>query len=286
MDENGITKNGGATMGFDAEKVLEHGFCVVQDIVSEQDITNLLARAETITAEADLTKAGVFTTDDQKRHSDEYFIRSAHNISCFWEEGADRSKTQNAEINKIGHALHYQDSVFTEFSRNSQFGDYGEALGLAEPVIAQSMFIFKRPFIGGAVDSHCDSTFLYTEPNSCFAFWFALEDCTEENGCLWVAPGSHKNPITKRFTYDENSGAVNFTGEDPKLTSDQFQPVCCAKGSLVVMHGGLYHYSKQNTSNNPRPAFVIHVVDNNAHWDKENWSQPTATDPFIRFKNH
>ena len=273
-------------MEFSAEKVVESGFCVMENMVSPQDVAKLKKRAEDITANADLSKAGIFTTDDQKRHSDEYFIRSAHNISCFWEEGADRTKKKYAEINKIGHALHYQDPVFEHFARDSRFGDFGKALGLENPVIAQSMFIFKRPYIGGAVDSHCDSTFLFTEPNSCFAFWFALEDCSEENGCLWVAPGSHKEAVTRRFTYEQSSGQVHFKGDDPVLKPEQFQPVCCPKGSLVVMHGGLHHLSKQNTSEDPRPAFVIHLVDEKAQWDKENWIQPSMAHPFIRFRNH
>ncbi len=34
--------------------------------------------------------------------------------------------------------------------------------------------------------------FINTKPLSCMAFWFAVEEVTMENGCLWVAPGSHK----------------------------------------------------------------------------------------------
>ena len=42
--------------------------------------------------------------------------------------------------------------------------------------------------------SHNDSTFLYTDPPSAIGFWFALEDCTLENGCLSFLPGSHRWP--------------------------------------------------------------------------------------------
>jgi ectoine hydroxylase-related dioxygenase (phytanoyl-CoA dioxygenase family) len=50
----------------------------------------------------------------------------------------------------------------------------------------------------GAVLPHQDSTFLYTEPLSCVAFWFAFEEATRDNGCLWVIPGSHKAGIKRR----------------------------------------------------------------------------------------
>jgi hypothetical protein len=40
-----------------------------------------------------------------------------------------------------------------------------------------------------------DGTFLYTAPQSCLGFWWALEDCTTVNGCLWGVPGSHKGVL-------------------------------------------------------------------------------------------
>lgn len=43
------------------------------------------------------------------------------------------------------------------------------------------------------VSIHQDSTFINTKPLSCVGLWWALEDVTIENGCLWVAPGSHKS---------------------------------------------------------------------------------------------
>ena len=66
-------------------------------------------------------------------------------------------------------------------------------LDFKDPRVLQSMLIFKQPKIGGEVPPHQDSTFLYTEPLSARGFWFALEDCTAENGALSFAPGSHKS---------------------------------------------------------------------------------------------
>lgn len=56
---------------------------------------------------------------------------------------------------------------------------------LAAPLASQ------QPGIGGVVGPHQDGTFLYTQPQSVTGFWWALEDCTTENGCLWAVPGSH-----------------------------------------------------------------------------------------------
>ena len=66
-------------------------------------------------------------------------------------------------------------------------------LGLADALVLQSMYIFKQPGIGGEVGCHQDATFLYTDPMTVTGFWFAIEDATLENGCLWAAPGGHRH---------------------------------------------------------------------------------------------
>ena len=52
---------------------------------------------------------------------------------------------------------------------------------------------------GGEVTPHQDGTFLYNEPLRLFGFWFPIDDATLENGCLWYVPGSHLEPVTRRF---------------------------------------------------------------------------------------
>jgi len=43
------------------------------------------------------------------------------------------------------------------------------------------------------VGPHQDGTFLFNQPLKIMGVWFALEDATLENGCLWFIPGSHKS---------------------------------------------------------------------------------------------
>ena len=65
-------------------------------------------------------------------------------------------------------------------------------IGIVDPLAVQSMYIFKQPRIGGEVSCHQVATFLYTEPTSVVGFWFAIEDATLDNGCLWAQPGGHR----------------------------------------------------------------------------------------------
>ena len=57
----------------------------------------------------------------------------------------------------------------------------------------------QQPNIGGEVRPHQDSTFLHTDPPSVVGLWWALEDSTQQNGCLWALPGSHEGGVARRF---------------------------------------------------------------------------------------
>ncbi|MEL0075872.1 MAG: phytanoyl-CoA dioxygenase family protein, partial [Ilumatobacter sp.] len=72
-------------------------------------------------------------------------------------------------------------------------------IGIPDALALQSMYIFKQPGIGGEVACHQDSTFLYTDPLSVTGFWFALENATVDNGCMWAAPGGHREPLRQLF---------------------------------------------------------------------------------------
>lgn len=61
------------------------------------------------------------------------------------------------------------------------------------------LLALQQPGIGGEVIPHQDNTFMYTEPLSLLGFWWALEDATKENGCLWVLPKSHKGISLSTF---------------------------------------------------------------------------------------
>jgi phytanoyl-CoA hydroxylase len=85
-------------------------------------------------------------------------------------------------INKLGHAMHVLDPAFRAYSNSVPHMNVINSLGLTQPLLAQSMYIFKQPGIGGKVRAHQDNTFLYTTPTSCIGLWVALEDATKDNG--------------------------------------------------------------------------------------------------------
>jgi phytanoyl-CoA hydroxylase len=220
----------------------------------------------------------IFSTHEQTRTSDDYFLESGNKISFFFEEDAfhsDGSLKQSKErsINKIGHALHDLDPVFDSFSRTPAIAELVTDLGLAKPLLLQSMYIFKQPNIGGEVTCHQDATFLYTEPTGIIGLWFALEDANQENGCLWAIPGGHKLGLKSRFARASEQGTKFETMDSTPWQLDQLMPLEVRCGSLIVLHGLLPHMSYANRSPRSRQAYTLHVLDGNSNYPADNWLQ-------------
>lgn len=255
------------------------GFLILPNFVKAQACDALCARAAELVRDFD--PAGlvpIFSTREQTRTSDDYFLESGDQIRFFFEENAFNPdgtlKQSKAEsINKIGHALHDLDSVFDAFSRTPEIKQLVTDLGLSSPLILQSMYIFKQPRIGGEVTCHQDATFLYTEPLKLVGLWFALEDATIENGCLWAIPGGHKLGLKFRFIRAEGGGTRFEAIDDVVWSNENLQPLEVRKGTLIVLHPLLPHLSRENRSSKSRHAYTLHIIDGSTHYPKENWLQ-------------
>src|SRR5712692_9066546 len=265
------------------------GFLVLEDFASAEACRQLRSRAEQLVRDFD--PAGVvsiFSTQEQTRTSDDYFLDSGDKIRFFFEENAflhegTLRQTKERSINKIGHALHDLDPVFDRFSRTAEIKQLVSDLGIVDPLLLQSMYIFKQPRIGGEVTCHQDATFLFTEPLRMVGLWFALEDATIDNGCLWTIPGGHKHGLKSRFMRAEGGGTRFKVFDDTPWPEEKLQPLEVKKGTLIVLHGLLPHLSRENRSPKSRQAYTLHVIDASAHYPKDNWLQRSAEMPVRGF---
>jgi phytanoyl-CoA hydroxylase len=265
------------------------GFLVVPGFVGRDRCNELKAHVESMLAGIDPDRDGavsVFSTTDQSHGQEEWFLTSGDKIRWFFEDGAvvDGRLTRplGQAVNKLGHAMHDLDPVFDRFSRTPELAAIAADIGFVDPLLLQSMYIFKQPGIGGEVTCHCDHTFLWTEPQSVVGFWFAIEDATLENGCLWAIPGGHRIPVKSRFRRDE-VGTTMFTLDEKPYPNDELVPLEVEAGTLVLLHGSLPHWSAANTSNRSRHAFTLHVIEGRADYLDDNWLQRAPELPMRGF---
>jgi phytanoyl-CoA hydroxylase len=256
------------------------GVLVIEGFVPASRCEALRDRARALVAEhAPRAPGTVFSTRDQRHAKDAYFEASASRIGVFYEEGAfDAAGALQVPlghaVNKLGHAMHDLDPVFDAFSRGPRLQAVADAIGLADPKLVQSMYIFKPPGIGGEVHCHQDATYLHTEPDSVVGFWFAIDDAHRGNGCLGGLPGQHRRGLKELFR----------RGADGRLALEALQPapvwdmaalewIEVPQGSLVIFDGGFPHLSEANRSGQSRHAYTLHAVSGGAHYPAGNWIQ-------------
>jgi phytanoyl-CoA hydroxylase len=248
------------------------GFLVLEGFLSPADCDALQVRAAELVAAFDPGPARtIFSTRDQGHVRDRYFQESGEAIRFFFEEQATDQPVALA-LNKIGHALHDLDPVFERVSRHPKLADLARALGFTEPLLLQSMYLFKQPRIGAEVGWHQDATYLHTRPSTVTGFWIALDDADRDNGCLMALPGAHRGPLRERFRREEGR-LVTRTLDASPWPSITPAAIEARRGTLVVLHGLLPHASAPNRSSRARHAYALHLIDGVADYPADNWLQ-------------
>lgn len=317
----------------------KHGFILVPSFSSPEEVQSMKCHMQQLVSSKWIPQKSthVFRTDEKQLEAQgrsDYFLDSASATHFFAEKDAmddsgqlKESYRENkiAALNKAGHGMHTTPGPFQTYALSNKVLDLLTELGWQDPVVPQSMYIFKQANIGGEVTSHQDSSFLYTTPRqTCIGLWLALDDATLKNGCLWVRPGSHRESVRRQFARNplyfgeslvynsdqcdhtqpqmifrqlDDGNEVPWDGKLPDNSFDSnfsglydngFIPVPCKAGDLLVFTGELDHLSLPNYSSRARHTFQLHCVEGEqvgVLWSKENWLQYPASVPFTRLNS-
>uniref|UniRef100_A0A8B9CSI5 Phytanoyl-CoA dioxygenase domain-containing protein 1 n=1 Tax=Anser brachyrhynchus TaxID=132585 RepID=A0A8B9CSI5_9AVES len=267
------------------QKFRQDGFLVLEHFFTPEECDSMRKQIQGIIAEMEVPPhcRTEFSTKEgeqlQAQGSSDYFLTSGDKIRFFFEKGVldERGNfliPKERSVSKIGHALHAHDPIFKQITHSPKVQVMLGSWGFPSP----------QPAPLATVTPHQDATFLHTEPlGRVMGFWIALEDATQENGCLWFIPGSHTNGITRRMVRAASgaSTCVEFVGSEPTYDDSQFIPVPISKGGLILIHGEVVHKSELNSSEFSRHVFTFHIMEaKDTSWSKDNWLQPTPELPF------
>lgn len=168
-------------------------------------------------------------------------------------------------VNKLQN-LNY-DSVLREYLEHKKILDIVECFTGPNILAIHNMLIAKPPDIGYGTSKHPPHQDLYyfpfRPPNLIVASWTAMELCNRENGCLYVAPGSHT--LNHLYVHDYPPGATpgsvnKFYHGILDLPPVHWQHLEMQPGDTVFFHPLLIHGSGVNRSNRTRRAISCHYA--------------------------
>jgi phytanoyl-CoA hydroxylase len=270
-------------------KFAEYGYVVIESAIPADRLDSIRSAARRIVGAFDAERhRTIFTTRNQDHAQDAYFLDSAEAVHCFLEEEAVDAdgrllRPPELAVNKIGHAMHDLVPEFADFCRQPVIRDTLVSVGMNDPELWQTMYIFKQPGIGGEVRWHQDATYLNTEPPSVIGVWVAVEEAGKDNGCLWVQPGGHLSPLREIYevNHASRSGSLRSLDAAPWPATAEALPLEVPAGSMVVFSDCLPHYSSPNRSSRSRHAFAMHFAPGGVRWAETNWLQRPNLKPFL-----
>lgn len=121
----------------------------------------------------------------------------------------------------------------------------------------QSQFIFKNPGVIGQ-PWHQDSYYFKFDRQPQVGVWLALSEATLENGCLWVAPGSHRQGMIFHHVPDRRPEALRGYLEIVDQDVSGRTPTLMQSGDVLFFHSYLMHMSTDNVADYRRSAMVYH----------------------------
>lgn len=113
------------------------------------------------------------------------------------------------------------------------------------------MLINKAPNTSTKTPWHQDAAYWLDMPDTrAVSCWVAIDHAYKENGCMWYTPKSHLGKVLPH-TQTGNKGALTCDGREEDSVCIELHP-----GSCVFHHGKTLHYSRGNSTETSRRAFI------------------------------
>ena len=139
-----------------------------------------------------------------------------------------------------------------------QHSMHQKGLAIAQELLGEDMIldfdmlINKAPHTNQSTPWHQDAAYWIDMPDKrALSIWFAIDEATLDNGCMWYTPKSHKLPLRKHHQ-PIGKGALQCKGSEEESIAVPLKP-----GSCAIHHGHTLHYSRGNSTSGHRRAFIL-----------------------------
>ncbi|MER3473524.1 MAG: phytanoyl-CoA dioxygenase family protein [Armatimonadota bacterium] len=160
---------------------------------------------------------------------------------------------------------YWADAVIARAVLNPLIGEMAARLTGAKGIrLWHDQLLYKPPDTGarGNVGWHQDYGYWQcADPPELLTAWLALDDVTEENGCMQVVPGSHRWGLLPEGNFFEQD-LETLQRRIEAVSGRPWRTVKCEMpaGALSFHHCLTIHGSGLNLSQRPRRSWAIHLM--------------------------
>ena len=153
--------------------------------------------------------------------------------------------------------IHYYSPIFDQIVHNSKILDVVENIVGPNILVAGTVLFLKEPENKGFISWHQDGIYQGWKPYNSITAWLAITDVNEENGCMRMWTGSHKDNFKNhKDTLDEDNLLTRGQTIENVPVQDTI-PIILKPGQLSIHHPMTVHGSGPNLSKSRRIGFAI-----------------------------
>ena len=162
------------------------------------------------------------------------------------------------ELEGLGrNYVHLISPVFNKICCKPKILDAVESIIGQNILICGTTLFIKNANEKGFVSFHQDAKYIGLKPYNWVTAWIAVTDTNEENGCMRMWAGSHKENIKEHNQkFDENNLLTRGQTVE-NVPINETKPVILKAGQMSLHHPTVVHGSGLNKSNDRRIGFVI-----------------------------
>ena len=167
-------------------------------------------------------------------------------------------KKMPQELKKSGrYNAHLISPLLDEVTHNPKILDAVQSIIGEDILVCGTTLFIKNPNEKGFVSYHQDAKYIGVEPHNWVTAWVAITDSNEQNGCMRMWSGSHKDNL-KDHDQNFNEGNLLTRGQTVNnVPNDKTSPLILKAGQMSLHHPTVVHGSDLNKSNDRRIGFVI-----------------------------
>ena len=162
------------------------------------------------------------------------------------------------ELDGLGrNYVHMISPVFDKVCHNSKILDAVESIIGKYILVGGTTLFIKDPDNKGFVSWHQDAKYIGFEPHNWVTAWLAVTDANEENGCMRMWAGTHKEKILEHKDTFNESNLLTRGQTVQNVPLEKTIPNELKAGQLSLHHPMIVHGSTPNKSKSRRIGFVI-----------------------------